>query len=161
MNEIKPIRTEADYEAAIDEIDELLQAEDGTPEADRLEVLAVLVDSYEALHHPIEPPEPIEAIRFAIDQQQITKKQLEEALGGRNRMSEVLARRRGLSLGMIRSLAKLGIPLRSLVGEVRLIAKHAAHSSKRYRVRDVAMKRMTVKAAAPKKANPRRKRSPS
>ena len=132
MNEIKPIRTEDDYEAAVDEIDELMEAEEGTPQADRLEVLALLVDAYEEANEPIAAPDPIEAILFALDQEQITKKQLEIALGGRNRMSEVLARRRRLSISMIRELANLGLPLRSLVGESRVSApKKAARKSKR------------------------------
>ena len=132
MNEIKPIRTEAEHDAAVDEIDELMEAEEGTPEADRLEVLAILVDAYETANDPIAPPNPIDAILFALDQEQITKKQLELALGGRNRMSEVLARRRGLSIGMIRELANLGLPLRSLVGATRLSPpKKAARKAKR------------------------------
>lgn len=146
MNEIKPIRTEADYAAAIEEIERAeLDAANGTLDLDRLEVLVTLTHAYQKKHHPIDPPEPIAAILFAIDQGRITKKQLEAALGGRNRMSEVLARRRGLSLTMIRKLVKLGIPVTSLIGEIRLVkpksAVKAVRSTSRarlYYVKDAA-----------------------
>src|SRR6185503_12077796 len=105
MTTIRPIRTEADYDAAVEEIDALIEAKAGTPEADRLEVLAILVDAYEESRFPTAPPNPVEAILFALDQGQITRKQLEAALGGRNRVSELFAGSRGLSIGMIRELA--------------------------------------------------------
>jgi hypothetical protein len=73
-HEIKPIRTEADYEAAIPAVERLWGARSGTPEEDRLDVLATLIDAYESEHHPIDPPDPIEAIKFRMEQQGLTRK---------------------------------------------------------------------------------------
>jgi HTH-type transcriptional regulator/antitoxin HigA len=104
LSEIKPIRSEADYEAALAEVDRLWGAPSGTPEGDRLDVLATLIDAYEGEHHPIDPPDPIEAIKFRMEQQGLTRKDLEGVLGSRTRIAEVLNRRRGLSINMIRRL---------------------------------------------------------
>jgi HTH-type transcriptional regulator/antitoxin HigA len=110
LSEIKPIRSEADYNMALAEVDRLWGARSGTPEGDRLDVLATLIDAYESEHHPIDPPDPIEAIKFRIEQQGLTRKDLEGILGTRTRVAEVLNRRRGLSINMIRRLhEKLGI----------------------------------------------------
>jgi HTH-type transcriptional regulator/antitoxin HigA len=92
------------------EVDRLWGPRSGTPEGDRLDVLATLIDAYESEHHPIDPPDPIEAIKFRIEQQGLTRKDLEGILGTRTRVAEVLNRRRGLSINMIRRLhEKLGI----------------------------------------------------
>lgn len=116
MKDVRPIRTERDYEAALAEIERLWSARSGTPEGDRLDVLATLVDAYEAEHFPMDPPDPIEAIRFRMDQQGLTRKDLERLLGTRTRVSEVLNRKRGLSIGMIRRLhAELGISAEVLI----------------------------------------------
>ena len=116
MNEIKPIRSEADYQAALAEIERLWGARLGTPEGDRLDVLATLIDAYESEHHPIDPPDPIEAIKFRMEQQGLTRKDLEGILGTRTRVAEVLNRRRGLSIAMIRRLhEKLGISAEVLI----------------------------------------------
>ena len=104
MSEVKPIRTEAAYEAALIEIERLWGAKLGTPKGDRLDVLATLIDAYESKHHPIDPPDPIEAIKFRMEQQGLTRKDLEGILGTRTRIAEVLNRRRGLSINMIRRL---------------------------------------------------------
>jgi len=110
MSEIKPIRSEADYEAALAEVERLWGARSGKPEGDRLDVLATLIDAYECEHHPIAPPDPIEAIEFRMEQQGLTRKDLEGILGSRTRIAEVLNRRRGPSINMIRrSHEKLGI----------------------------------------------------
>jgi HTH-type transcriptional regulator / antitoxin HigA len=110
MTEIKPIRSEADYEGALAEMERLWGARSGTPEGDRLDVMATLIDAYENEHHPIDPPDPIEAIKFRMEQQGLTRKDLEGILGTRTRIAEVLNRRRGLSINMIRRLHdKLGI----------------------------------------------------
>ena len=110
MSEVKPIRSEVDYETALAEVERLWGARSGTPEGDRLDVLATLIDAYESEHHPIDPPDPIEAIKFRMEQQGLTRKDLEGILGSRTRIAEVLNRRRGLSINMIRRLhAKLGI----------------------------------------------------
>ena len=102
--ELKPIRDEEDYEAALAEVGRLWGARNGTPEGDRLDVLATLIDVYEAKHHPIDPPDPIEAIRFRMEQQGLTRKDLEPMIGPRNRVADVLNRKRGLSIDMIRQL---------------------------------------------------------
>lgn len=118
--EVKPIRSEADYEAALAEIERLWGARSGTPESDRLNVLATLVDAYESEHEPIDPPDPIEAIKFRMDQQGLTRRDLEAILGARARVAEVLNRKRDLSIGMIRRLhERLGISAEVLIRRVR------------------------------------------
>ena len=115
---IRPIRNEADYEAALEEIDLLIDVQPGTEEGDRLEVLSLLVEVYEQEHYPIDPPDPIEAIKFRMEQQGLTRKDLEPIFGSRARVSEVLGGKRGLSLRMIRRLhEELRIPLEVLVQE--------------------------------------------
>lgn len=114
------IKTEAQYDAALAEIEKLWGAAENTSEGDRLDVLLVLVESYEATHHPIAPPDPIDAIKFRMDQMNLTRKDLEPLIGSRARVAEVINRRRSLSLSMIRKLHKvLHIPLESLVAETR------------------------------------------
>ena len=116
LSEVKPIRSEADYEEALTEVERLWDARSGTPEGDRLDVLATLIDAYESAHHPIDPPDPIEAIKFRMEQQGLTRKDLEGILGTRTRVAEVLNRRRGLSINMIRRLHdKLGISAEVLI----------------------------------------------
>jgi HTH-type transcriptional regulator/antitoxin HigA len=116
MSDVKPIRSEADHAAALAEIELLWGAPSGTPEGDRLDVLATLIDSYESEHHAIDPPDPIEAIKFRMEQQGLTRKDLEGILGTRTRVAEVLNRRRGLSIHMIRRLHEtLGISAEVLI----------------------------------------------
>jgi HTH-type transcriptional regulator/antitoxin HigA len=116
MAAIRPIRTEHDYAAALAEVERLWGAAAGTPEGDRLDVLATLIDAYEAERDPVDPPDPIEAIRFRMEQQGLTRKDLEAILGTSTRVSEVLNRKRGLSIAMIRRLhAELGIPAEVLI----------------------------------------------
>ena len=108
--DIQPIRTEADYDAALTELDKLMEAEPGTPAYDKLEVLSILVEAYEEEHHRIPPPDPIAAIEFHMERLGLTRKDLEPYIGGRGRVSEVLNRKRPLTLRMIRNLEKgLGI----------------------------------------------------
>jgi len=115
--EIRPIKNDQDHEQALARITELMDARPNTPEGDELDVLATLVEAYEASHHPMVPPDPVEAILFRMEQGGLSRKDLEPFLGNRARVSEVLNRRRGLSLEMIRKLHDgLGIPLESLVG---------------------------------------------
>jgi HTH-type transcriptional regulator/antitoxin HigA len=133
-----PIKTEAEHEAALAEIDRLMDAPDDSPEADHLELLTILVEAYENVHYPIDLPDPIEAIKFRMDQAGLTRKELEPYIGGRARVAEVLNRVRPLSLRMIRRLnAGLGIPLDSLVRPYRLKrgskTKLAAKRSRRLR----------------------------
>ena len=114
--EIKPIRNEKDYEAALAEVERLWGAKSGTPRGDRLDVLATLIEVYEGERFPMDPPDPIEAIKFRMAQQGLTRKDLEEMIGTRTRIAEVLARKRGLSIAMIRRLHhKLGIPAEVLI----------------------------------------------
>lgn len=116
MNTIKPIRTEADYDWALSEIDRLMDAEPGSQEGDRLDILVTLVEAYEAQHWRIDPPDPIEAIKLRMQQHGLTRQDLEKVLGSKSRVSEVLNRKRALTLEMIRRLHKLwGIPAESLI----------------------------------------------
>ncbi|MGV3550305.1 helix-turn-helix domain-containing protein [Rhizobium sp.] len=120
MIELKPIRTEADYETALAEVERLWGAKSGTLDGDRLDVLGTLVDAYEARHYPIDLPDPIDAILFRMDQQGLTRKDLEPIIGSRGRVAEVLNRKRGLSIEMIRNLhEKLGIPAEILIQPAR------------------------------------------
>lgn len=105
--ELRPIRTEADHRAALAEITTLMNAATGTPEGDRLDILATLVEAYEAEQTPIAPPDPIEAILFMMEQKQLSRRELEPAIGSRARVAEVLNRRRALTLPMIRALSRL------------------------------------------------------
>ena len=114
--DIRPIRTEADYRAALEEADRLWDAEPGTPDGDQIEVLSTLIEAYEAKHHPIRAPDPIGAILFMMDQQGLTRRDLEPAIGSRSRVSEILNRRRPLTLPMVRALSTLlNIPIEVLV----------------------------------------------
>ena len=116
MKNLKPIKTRADYQAAVAEMKRVWGAKSGTPDGDRLDILATLVDTYEAQHFPMDPPDPIEAIKFRMEQQGLTRKDLEDILGTRTRVAEVLNRRRGLSINMIRRLhEKLGISAEVLI----------------------------------------------
>ena len=108
--ELKPIRSKADHKRALAELERLWGAKIGTPEGDRLDVLATLIDAYEAEQYPIDPPDPIEAIKFRMEQQGLSRKDLEPLIGTRTRVAEVLNRKRSLSIGMIRRLnERLGI----------------------------------------------------
>src|SRR5260370_32393199 len=105
-------KKETEYEVALSEIDGRMDAPENSPEADRLELLSILVEAYENEHYPIDPPDPIEAIKFRMDQAGMTRKDLEPFVGGRTRVAEILHRARPLSLNMIRRLNDgLGIPL--------------------------------------------------
>ena len=118
--EIRPIKTERDYKEALRAVETLWGAEVDTPKGDRLDVLITLVDAYESAHHPIYPPDPVAAIEFHMDQNELSRTDLERYIGTRARVSEVLGRRRGLSIEMIRNLHEgLGIPLESLIGRAK------------------------------------------
>ena len=115
-SEVRPIRTKRDHEAALKEVERLWGAKSGTSEGDRLDVLATLIDAYEATHYPMNPPDPIEAIKFRMEQQGLTRKDLEPLIGTRTRVAEVLNRKRNLSIGMIRRLHDaLGISAEVLI----------------------------------------------
>jgi HTH-type transcriptional regulator/antitoxin HigA len=114
---ITPIKTSRDYDRCLRRIEQLMDARPDSKRGDELDILTTLVEAYEAKHHAICPPDPIEAIKFRMEQLGLTRKDLEVILGGRGRVSEVLTGKRGLSLEMIRGLhQKLKIPLASLIG---------------------------------------------
>jgi len=118
--EISPIHTEADYKASLRKIAALMETdpEIGTPEGDRLDILVTLVQAYEAKHVVIEAPDPVEAIKFRMEQGGLSIKDLEAMIGKSNRVYEVLNRKRPLTLTMIRKLHKnLGIPANVLIAE--------------------------------------------
>ena len=118
---IKPIRTDQDYKEALSTVAPWFEQEPepGTPEADQFEVLLMLIEAYEAKQYAIAPPDPIEAIKFRMEQAGLTPKDLEPMIGRSNRVYEILAGRRPLTLAMIRKLHKgLGIPADSLIGAV-------------------------------------------
>jgi len=113
---IKPIRTKANYRAALREIESLMAAKSATPEGDRLDVLATLVEAYERAHFPMDLPDAVDAIKFRMDQSGLTIADLEPVIGRRNRVYEILSRRRPLTLRMIEGLhTKVGIPAESLL----------------------------------------------
>ena len=115
-SELKLIRTKSDYNRALAEAERLWGAKSGTPEGDRLDVLATLIDVYESEHFPMDPPDPIEAIKFRMESQGLSRKDLEPLIGTRTRVAEVLNGKRGLSIGMIRRLHdRLGIAAEVLI----------------------------------------------
>lgn len=114
--ELKPIKTETEYRTALAEIERLFDVAEGTAEADRLEVLALLVENYEATHYPMPPPEPIDFLLYVMENRGLTRKDLEPYIGSRGRVAEVLNRARPLSLAMIRMLSDgLKIPAALLI----------------------------------------------
>lgn|SRR5574337_784070 len=120
--DIRPLHTEADYRAALAEVSPLFdnEPEPGTPEGDRFEILVTLIEAYEQRHYPIAPPDPIEAIKFRMEQQGLTVADMKPYIGPPHRVYEVLNRKRGLSLPMIRRLhAGLGIPADALIAETK------------------------------------------
>jgi len=118
--EIKPIRSEADYEAALKEIETLVNSQPGTPDADRMDILVTLVEAYEARHYPIpEPDDPVGVLEYYMESRGLTRSDLLAYLGSKERVSEILNRKRGLSLEMMRRLhAGLGIPADLLMGKI-------------------------------------------
>ena len=124
--EIKPVKTKKDHESALKEIERLFDATPGTREGDRLEVLATLVEAYEEKHHPIAPPNPIDAIRYYMESRGLTRGDMEPFIGSRARVSEVLNRKRALTMEMIRNLHKgLGIPAEVLIQPYRIVKEAA------------------------------------
>jgi HTH-type transcriptional regulator/antitoxin HigA len=118
--DIQPIRTEADYKLALRNISNLMESDPelGTPDGDRLDILVTLVQAFEARHLPIGAPDPVEAIKFRMEQSGLTVKDLEPIIGRSNRVYEVLNRKRPLTLAMIRRLHRsLGIPAEVLIAE--------------------------------------------
>jgi HTH-type transcriptional regulator / antitoxin HigA len=116
MSDVKPIRTSKDHANALKEVESLWGAKSGTPKGDRLDVLATLIDAWEAIHYPMDLPDPIDAIKFRMEQQGLTRKDLEGIIGTRARIAEVLSGKRELSIAMIRRLnSELNIPAEVLI----------------------------------------------
>jgi len=116
--EIKPIRTKADYRATLKELETLMHARPGSPEGERLDVLATLVEAYERKHFPMDLPDPVAALQFRMEQSGLAPKDLVPMIGQLNRVYEILSRKRPLTLAMIRALHdKLGIPSELLIRE--------------------------------------------
>jgi HTH-type transcriptional regulator / antitoxin HigA len=114
--ELKPIRTEAEHNEALADIERLWDAPEGSPEADRLEVLAMLVEAYEKAHFPIEAPDPVAFLEYAMESRGLTRKDLEPYIGPRGRVADIMNRTRPLSVTMIRRLCSgLGLPAEVLI----------------------------------------------
>jgi HTH-type transcriptional regulator/antitoxin HigA len=130
--EIKPIRTEADYHAALIEIEKLMESQPGTAEGDRMDVLVTLVEAYETRHFPIpEPDDPVEVLEYYMESRGLSRSDLISYMGSKERVSEFFNRKRGLSLGMIRRLhIGLGIPADLMMGKSvgKTVHKNAARS---------------------------------
>ena len=122
--EVRPIKTEEDYQATLAEVERLFDAVPDTPEGDRLEVLTTLLEAYEKNHYVIPSPDPVEAIKYWMESRGITRQDLEPLMGSRARVSEIFNHKRGLTLTMIRNLHdKLGIPAEALIQPANL--RHA------------------------------------
>jgi HTH-type transcriptional regulator/antitoxin HigA len=116
MMDIKPIKTDADYRAALKEIETLMMAAADSPEGEKLDVLVTLVEAYEHKHYPLDLPDPVEAIKFEMEQKGLTVKDLEPMIGKSNRVYEILNHKRSLTLKMIWKLHEgLGMPAESLI----------------------------------------------
>ena len=114
--DIKPIKTDADYRAALKEVESLMRAEPDTPDGEKLDVMVTLIEAYEARHFPMELPDPVAAIKFEMERKGLTVKDLEPMIGKSNRVYEILNRKRSLTLKMIWNLHEgLGIPAESLI----------------------------------------------
>jgi len=129
MFDIKPIRSKQDYADAMAEVERLWGSPLGTPEGERLDVLATLIEAYEAKSFPMDIPDPVEALKFRMEQQGLTNKDPEPMLGPRSHVSEVPSRKRGLSIAMIRKVhSGLGIPAEVLIrpSQKRIISQSAS-----------------------------------
>jgi HTH-type transcriptional regulator/antitoxin HigA len=119
--DIRPIKTEADYQATLTEVERLFDAAPDTPDGDRLDVLTTLLEAYEKNRYAIPSPDPVETLKYWMESRGITRQELEPLLGSRARVSEIFNHKRGLTLTMIRNLHdKLGIPAEALIGPVDL-----------------------------------------
>lgn len=125
--DIRPIKSEGDYNRALRAIEQLWEAKPDTPESDHLELLSILVEAFEREHYPVPPPDPIAAIEHCMESGGLTRKDLEPFIGSRARVSEIMARRRPLTLSMIRRLSiGLGIPTDVLIQPYRTVDHRAA-----------------------------------
>ncbi len=149
--QIRPVRTEHDHRAAIARIEVLMSAAPGTPAGDELDVLATLVDAYETKHHIIDAPDPVTAIQFRMEQQHLSRKDLEPLIGSRARVSEVLTGKRPLTLEMVRRVKSgLGISADLLI--LPSPALHRRRSDTPTRPAAVAARTASRKSSRPRKA---------
>lgn len=119
---LKPIKTESDYRAALKRLEDLFDAKPGTPESDELEILGLMVDEYEKKYYPIEAPDPIEAIKIRMEEMHLRQVDLVPEIGGKSRVSEVLDRKRILTIEMIRKLStRLNLPTDLLVQDYQMV----------------------------------------
>jgi HTH-type transcriptional regulator/antitoxin HigA len=119
--ELKPIKTEMDYRIALKRLEDIFDAKPGTQESDELEILGLMVDDYENKHYPIDAPDPIEAIKIRMEEMQLKQIDLIPEIGGKSRVSEILNRKRRLTIDMIRKLAdRLNISAKVLISEYQL-----------------------------------------
>lgn len=120
--DLKPIKTETDYRAALKRLEEIFDAKAGTPESDELEILGLVVDDYENKHYPIEAPDPIEAIKIRMEEMHLKQVDLIPEIGGKSRVSEVLNRKRRLTVEMIRKLTtRLNLSANILIKDYQLM----------------------------------------
>ena len=113
---IKPLKTEKDYQRALKRLEDIFDSKPGTEEGDELDILGILIEKYEDEHYPIEAPDPVEAIKFRMEQMGYRQKDLSKIIGNKSRVSEILNRKRKLTLAMVRSFhEKFNIPLGTLV----------------------------------------------
>lgn len=120
--ELRPIKTDEDYRAALKRLEEIFDAKPGDPESDELEILGLMVDNYENKHYPIEAPDPIEAIKIRMEELNLKQKDLIPEIGGKSRVSEILNRKRRLTVEMIRKLAvRLNLSANILINDYQLI----------------------------------------
>ena len=119
---IKPIRTELDYRLTLHRLELIFDAEIGTPDSDEADILGLMVDEYEKRHYPIDAPDPIEAIKIRMEEMQLKQLDLVDAIGGKSRVSEILSRKRKLTVEMIRNLTqKLNLSPELLIGDYQLV----------------------------------------
>lgn len=143
----KILKTEEEYEAALELVSQLMDASPDTAEEEELDLWSMLVEQYEARHYPIDPPDPIEAIKFRMDQLGLQQKDLTRFIPAKSKVSEVLSRKRRLSLPMIRALHKhLGIPAEVLVREVKLVRTGSTRRASAKKVIRKTAKRTRVHA---------------
>jgi HTH-type transcriptional regulator/antitoxin HigA len=120
--DLKPIKTEADYRAALKRVEVIFDAKPGTPESDELDILGLMVDDYENKYYPIESPDPIEAIKIRMEEMQLKQVDLIPEIGGKSRVSEILNRKRRLTVEMIRNLTiRLNLSSNLLIKDYQLI----------------------------------------
>lgn len=121
--DIKPIRTASDYKSSLERLALIFDSEIGTPESDEADILGLMIDEYEKKHYPIDAPDPIEAIKIRMEEMQLKQLDLVDAIGGKSRVSEILNRKRKLTLDMIRNLTlKLNLSAQLLIEDYKLVS---------------------------------------